>query len=103
MGTVPAGSVPGAAAGIARQLARRLATGATLPSTIEELADLGVDTATLGSLRALVAGGQPEADVVAAWLAEFAQAGGAADLEPRLVRRLVRAADRLLRRLVRRA
>ncbi len=103
VGTVPAGSVPGAAAGIARQLARRLATGATLPSTIDELADLGVDTATLGSLRALVAGGQPEADVVAAWLAEFAQAGGAADLEPRLARRLVRAADRLLRRLVRRA
>jgi hypothetical protein len=102
-GAVPGESKPRAASGIARLLARRLAGRGTLPSTLKELADLGVDTAILESLRALVADGEPEADVVAAWLAEFAQADGAADLEPRLARRLLRAADRLLRGMVRRA
>jgi Ca-activated chloride channel family protein len=70
-----------------------------MPATIDALCTLGVTEAVLERLRALVAAGHREADVVAAWLAEVV-AQDVGHVDERLVRRLARAADQALRRLV---
>ena len=72
-----------------------------LPTTLAELTALGVSDDRLEPLRRLISKGYVEADVVAAWLAELASGFAELWLDQRQRRRLERAADRSVRRVLR--
>ena len=72
----------------------------SLPSTLLDLAGLGVETRIIRTLQALVELGHREADVVVAWLAELMQGPPATEADSRLRARLERAAVQSLRMLV---
>lgn len=97
--TLAAPTVPAGGKRIARLLAERADRGEALPATLLDLAALGVEDTVLARLRELVAAGEAEADVVAAWLAHVALQSRD-ELPPRLVARLQRSADRELTRRV---
>lgn len=81
-------------------LASRLGEQRPAPTTLDELRTLGVDERVLAALREIVDTGVAEADVVAAWLAEFLDGAAGQALGFRTKLRLRRAADRGLRRIV---
>ena len=82
---------------VARELAEQVTNGGALPSTLEELALLGMPEEWVQVLNALVFEGAREIDVVAAWLANLSDDYGQEHFTARLQRRLVAAADQALR------
>jgi Ca-activated chloride channel family protein len=81
-------------------LIERLRTGGPLPTTLDDLAALGVSGTVLDCLRAMVGQDYREQDLIAAWLAIFAASDEGKILGWRFRRRIARASDRVLRKRV---